>query len=173
MYKPITNFSGFVGGWMNMHIWDYRTEEERKTRISYIQDFFDDLLMMCKYLLSPITGIYEVFIDQEGYDSSIRCEKYQVGNDAQITVILRIPVFEDDNWEETDDIVDNWLFYNNIHIRDFVGDILSLIKEYKDDYNRGFVLSPSNELNEDLFDEVRDEYNIFLKEGNYEEISNT
>lgn len=172
MYKPIMNFSGFVGGWMNMHIWDYRTEEERKTRISYIQDFFDDLLMMCKYLLSPITGIYEVFIDQEGYDSSIRCNKYQTGLDAEISVELRIPVFEDEGKTENE-LVDNWLYYNNIYIRDFVGDILSLIKEYKDDYNRGFVLSPSNELNEDLFDEVRDEYFKFAKEVNYEEISNT
>lgn len=165
MYKPITNFSGFIGGWMNMHVWDYRTEEERKTRISYIQDFFDDLLMMCKYLLSPITGIYEVFIDQEGYDSSIRCEKYQVGNNAQITVALRIPVFEDDNWKVTDDIVDNWLTYNNVYIREFVGDLLYLIDKYREDYNEGFVLSPSNKLNEDLFEEVRDEYFELEEEG--------
>ena len=74
-------------------------------------------------------------------------------------------MFEDDNWKVTDDIVDNWLTYNNIYIREFVGDILYLIDKYREDYNEGFVLSPSNELNEDLFDEVRDEYFDFEKEG--------
>lgn len=172
MYKPITDFSGFIGGWMNMHIWDYRIEKERKTRVSYIQNFFDDLLMMCKYLLSPITGIYEVFIDQEGYDSSIRCNKYQTGLDAKISVELRIPVFEDEGKTENE-LVDNWLYYNNIYIRDFVGDILCLIEKYKKDYNEGFVLSPSDKLDEDLFNEVKKEYSNFLKEDIYEEISHT
>ena len=172
MYKPITDFSGFIGGWMNMHIWDYRIEKERKTRVSYIQNFFDDLLMMCKYLLSPITGMYEVFIDQEGYDSSIRCNKYQTGLDAKISVELRIPVFEDEGKTENK-LVDNWLYYNNIYILDFVGDILCLIEKYKKDYNEGFVLSPSDELDEDLFNEVKKEYSNFLKEDIYEEISHT
>ena len=173
MNKPIVDFSGFIGGWMNMHIWDYRTEEERETRVSYIQNFFDDLLMMCEYLLSPITGIYEVFIDQEGYDSSIRCVKYQTGLNAQISVELRIPVFEDEDRTIKDELVDNWLYYNNIYIKDFVGDILHLIKKYKNQYNEGFVLSPSDELDEKLFSKVIKEYDNFLKEENYEEISNT
>ena len=56
MDKIITDFSDIMAGWMNMNIYDYRTEEIRKTRVSYIQDFFDDLLMMCRFLLSPITG---------------------------------------------------------------------------------------------------------------------
>lgn len=166
MYKPITDFSGFIGGWMNMHIWDYRIEKERKTRVSYIQNFFDDLLMMCKYLLSPITGIYEVFIDQEGYDSSIRCIKYQTGADAQISVELRIPVLEDENRKINDELVDNWLYYNNIYIKDFVEDILDLIEKYKKDYNEGFVLSPADELNKRLLNEVKERYKkLFLKGG--------
>ena len=39
------------------------------------------------------------------------------------------------------------------------------IKKYREDYNEGFVLSPSNKLNEDLFEEVRDEYFELEEEG--------
>ena len=163
MDKIITDFSGFVGGWMNMHIWDYRTEEERETRVSYIQDFFDDLLMMCKYLLSPITGIYEVFIDQEGYDSSIKCYKYQLGKNAQMTVELRVPVFEDEHWTVNNETVDNFLIYHNVCIRDFVKNIIRLIEKYEQDYNEGFVLSPSNRLDKRLLKQVKSTYKYLLR----------
>lgn len=164
MDKNIVDFSGFVAGWMNMHVWDYRSEEERKTRVSYIQDFFDDLLMMCKYLLAPITGIYEVDIDQEGYDSAIRCYKFQLGKDAQMTLELRIPVFEDEKWNVEDELIDNYLIYHNVCIKTFVENIISLIEKYKKDYNEGFVLSPSNELDERLLKKVKDTFEYLVKE---------
>ncbi len=162
MDKIITDFSDIIAGWMNMNIYDYRTEEVRKTRVSYIQDFFDDLLMMCKFLLSPITGIYEVNIDQEGYDSSIRCLRYQLGKDSEMTVELRIARFEDEPYSIEEELVDNALTYFNVNVGDFVKNTVDLIEKYKKEYNEGFVLSPSNELDENLLKDVKKKYE-FLK----------
>lgn len=173
MEKVITDFSDFIGGWMKMYLWDYRTNEERPIRVSYIQDFFDDLLMMCRYLTSSITGIYEVFIDQEGFDSSIKINKYQTGSNAIVSIEIRTPIFEDEEYPYNEDFTDNWLYYNEISIKDFVKNILFLIDKYKNDYNEGFILSSSHKLNEKLFYKAKKEYNIFLKEVNYEKISNT
>lgn len=165
MDKNIVDFSGFVAGWMSMHIWDYRTQEIRTTRVSYIQDFFDDLLMMCKFLLSTITGIYEINIDQEGFDSAIRCYKYQLKPDAQITVELRIPVFEDEEWNVEKELIDNYLIYHNVSIKNFVENIINLVEKYKQEYNEGFVLTPSNRLNEKLLKKVKSTYMYLVKEG--------
>lgn len=162
MDKIITDFSGIMAGWMNMHIWDYRTDEERKTRISYIQNFFDDLLMMCKFLLFPITGIYQLDIDQEGYDSSIKCYKFQLKKDAQMSVELRIPIFEDEKYSIQDELIDNYLIYHNVCVREFITNIISLIEKYKQEYNEGFVLSPSDELDEKLFKEVKNRLNYLI-----------
>lgn len=162
MDKIITDFSDIIAGWMNMNIYDYRTEEVRKTRVSYIQDFFDDLLMMCKFLLSPITGIYEVNIDQEGYDSSIKCLRYQLGKDSEMTVELRIARFEDEPYSIEEELVDNVLTYFNVNVGDFVKNTINLIERYKREYNEGFVLSPSNELDEKLLKDVKKKYE-FLK----------
>lgn len=162
MDKIITDFSDIIAGWMNMNIYDYRTEEVRKTRVSYIQDFFDDLLMMCKFLLSPITGIYEVNIDQEGYDSSIKCLRYQLGKDSEMTVELRIARFEDEPYSIEEELVDNVLTYFNVNVGDFVKNTINLIERYKKEYNEGFVLSPSNELDEKLLKDVKKKYE-FLK----------
>lgn len=162
MDKNIVDFSDIIAGWMNMNIWDYRTEEVRKTRISYVQDFFDDLLMMCKYLLSPITGIYEISIDQEGYDSAIRCYKYQLGKGSQMTVELRIARFEDEQKDIEEELVDNILTYFNVNVGEFIENTVSLIEKYKKEYNEGFALSPSNELDEKLLKDVKEKYN-YLK----------
>lgn len=162
MDKIITDFSDIIAGWMNMNIYDYRTEEVRKTRVSYIQDFFDDLLMMCKFLLSPITGIYEVNIDQEGYDSSIKCLRYQLGKDSEMTVELRIARFEDEPYSIEEELVDNVLTYFNVNVGNFVKNTVNLIERYKKEYNEGFVLSPSNELDENLLKDVKKKYE-FLK----------
>lgn len=162
MEKIITDFSDIIAGWMNMNIYDYRTGEVRKTRVSYIQDFFDDLLMMCKFLLSPITGIYEVNIDQEGYDSSIRCLRYQLGKASKMTVELRIARFEDEPYSIEEELVDDVLTYFNVNVGDFVKNTVNLIEKYKKEYNEGFVLSPSNELDESLLKDVKKKYE-FLK----------
>lgn len=162
MEKIITDFSDIIAGWMNMNIYDYRTEEVRKTRVSYIQDFFDDLLMMCRFLLSPITGIYEVNIDQEGYDSSIKCIRYQLGKDSEMTVELRIARFEDEPYSIEEELIDDVLTYFNVNVGDFVKNTVNLIEKYKKEYNEGFVLSPSNELDENLLKDVKKKYE-FLK----------
>lgn len=162
MDKIITDFSDIMAGWMNMNIYDYRTEEIRKTRVSYIQDFFDDLLMMCRFLLSPITGIYEVNIDQEGYDSSIKCIRYQLGKDSEMTVELRIARFEDEPYSIEEELIDDVLTYFNVNVGDFVKNTINLIEKYKKEYNEGFVLSPSNELDENLLKNVKKKYK-FLK----------
>lgn len=162
MDKIITDFSDIMAGWMNMNIYDYRTEEVRKTRVSYIQDFFDDLLMMCRFLLSPITGIYEVNIDQEGYDSSIKCIRYQLGKDSEMTVELRIARFEDELYSIEEELIDDVLTYFNVNVGDFVKNTINLIEKYKKEYNEGFVLSPSNELDENLLKDVKKKYE-FLK----------
>lgn len=162
MDKIITDFSDIIAGWMNMNIYDYRTEEVRKTRVSYIQDFFDDLLMMCRFLLSPITGIYEVNIDQEGYDSSIKCIRYQLGKDSEMTVELRIARFEDEPYSIEEELIDDVLTYFNVNVGDFVKNTVNLIEKYKKEYNEGFVLSPSNELDENLLKDVKKKYE-FLK----------
>lgn len=162
MDKIITDFSDIIAGWMNMNIYDYRTGEVRKTRVSYIQDFFDDLLMMCKFLLSPITGIYEVNIDQEGYDSSIRCLRYQLGKASKMTVELRIARFEDEPYSIEEELVDDILTYFNVNVGDFVKNTVNLVEKYKKEYNEGFVLSPSNELDESLLKDVKKKYE-FLK----------
>lgn len=162
MEKIITDFSDIIAGWMNMNIYDYRTEKVRKTRVSYIQDFFDDLLMMCRFLLSPITGIYEVNIDQEGYDSSIKCIRYQLGKDSEMTVELRIARFEDEPYSIEEELIDDVLTYFNVNVGDFVKNTVNLIEKYKKEYNEGFVLSPSNELDENLLKDVKKKYE-FLK----------
>lgn len=162
MDKIITDFSDIMAGWMNMNIYDYRTEEIRKTRVSYIQDFFDDLLMMCRFLLSPITGIYEVNIDQEGYDSSIKCIRYQLGKDSEMTVELRIARFEDEPYSIEEELIDDVLTYFNVDVGDFVKNTVNLIEKYKKEYNEGFVLSPSNKLDENLLKNVKKKYK-FLK----------
>ena len=71
MEKNIVAFKNIVAGWLDMEIYDYRSNETRLMRISYLQPFFNDLLMACKFLLSDITGIYEIAIDQEGFDANI------------------------------------------------------------------------------------------------------
>lgn len=165
MDKIITDFSEIIAGWMNMNIYDYRTEEIRKTRVSYIQDFFDDLLMMCKYLLSSISGIYELNIDQEGYDSSIKCHKYQLGKDSKMTVELIIARFEDEPYDINEEIVNNTLFYFNVNVGDFINNILQLVERHKQEYNEGFVLSPANKLDEKLLKEIKSKYNYLKWRG--------
>lgn len=158
----IIGFSDIIAGWMNMKVYDYRTDEIRKTRVSYIQDFFDDLLMMCKFLLSPITGTYMVEIDQEGYESSVICRRYQLKHNAEMSLELRIPVFEDEDYHIEDELIDNRLYYYNIPVRDFVKHIIDLIETNRMEYNEGFVLSPSNKLDEKLLKDVKKKYN-YLK----------
>lgn len=158
----IIGFSDIIAGWMNMEVYDYRTDEIRKTRVSYIQDFFDDLLMMCKFLLSPITGTYMVEIDQEGYESSIICRRYQLRHNAEMSLELRIPVFEDEDYHIEDELIDNKLYYYNIPVKDFVKHIINLIEKNRIEYNEGFVLSPSNKLDEKLLKDVKKKYD-YLK----------
>lgn len=158
MDKIITDFSDICAGWMNMNVYDYRTKEIRKTRVSYLLNFFDDLLMMCKFLLSPITGIYELNIDQEGYDSSIKCHRYQLGKDSQMTVELIIARFEDEDITTEGELIPHTLTYFNVSVKEFINGILQLIKEHKEEYNNGFVLSPSNELDEKLFKDVKNKF---------------
>lgn len=156
MNKIITDFTGIKAGWMNMSVYDYRTDETRQMRISYLQDFFDDLLMACKYLLSDITGIYETYIDQEGFEAVIRFYKYQ---SKQIAIEIREDLFEDelpyDGTSNTGEIIPTTLTYFNVNINDFVNDIIKLIEKYKNEYNEGFVLSPSNKLNEYLLRQIK------------------
>lgn len=175
MDKIIMEFSNIVAGWMNMHIFDYRTEENRQLRISYLQPFFDDLLMLCKFLISDITGIYEVYIDQEGFDASIKVYKYQLNKDATMSVEIRVQKFEDEKFFINEDTPDDFLYYHNVNIKKFINNIVTLIEKHKEEYNEGFVMSPSEELNEELLQEVKENYlNKFGKEGeNNEKISNT
>ena len=156
MNKIITDFTDIKAGWMNMSVYDYRTDETRQMRISYLQDFFDDLLMACKYLLSDITGIYETYIDQEGFEAVIRFYKYQ---SKQISIEIREDLFEDelpyDGTSNIGEIIPTTLTYFNVNINDFVNDIIKLIEKYKNEYNEGFVLSPSNKLDEYLLRQVK------------------
>ena len=154
MDKIIIDFSDFYGGWMNMIVYDYRSNETRKMRISYIQDFFDDLLMLCRFLLSDITGIYEVFIDQEGFDASIKVYRYDKDKDV-MSVEIREQRFEDEIQNKDVDLLDDTLYYTNVKITNFVENIINLIEKYKLEYNESFVLSPSNMLDEELLENVK------------------
>lgn len=182
MNNIITGFSDIKAGWMKMHIYDYRTEEEREMRISYLQPFFDDLLMACKFLLSDITGIYELYIDQEGFEANIRFYKYQ---NEEISIELNEDFFEDEvlyngtnqDWEDfhNQEIIPTSLSYFNVNIESFVKRIIVCIEMNKEEYNTGFVLSPSEQLNVDLFNEVKQMlYNIeIIRSEHNEKISNT
>lgn len=166
MNKIIVDFSDIKAGWMNMSVYDYRSNEIRKMRISYLQPFFDDLLMACKFLLSDLTGIYEVYIDQEGFEANIRFYKYQ---NKQISIEINEDLFEDEipydgttqNWEEfhKKEIIASSLTYFNVDINIFVEDILHLIQKYKKEYNEGFVLSPSEGLDDNLMNQVKQLFN--------------
>ncbi|MGN1327084.1 MAG: hypothetical protein ACI4VQ_03295 [Clostridia bacterium] len=182
MNKNIIDFTDIKAGWMNMLIYDYRTDEIRKMRISYLQPLFDDLLMACKFLLSDITGIYEVYIDQEGFEAKIRLYKYQ---DKQISVEIIEDCFEDeipyngtsDKWESFHkrELIPTTLTYFNVDIDNFIKNILYLINKHKKEYNEGFVLSPSEELDIELVNQVKKMYgDKYLSErrGN-EETSDT
>ena len=80
-----------------------------------------------------------------------------------MTVELRIPIFEDEHWTINNEIVDNFLIYHNVCIRDFVSNIISLIEKYEQDYNEGFVLSPSNRLNKRLLKQVKGIYKYLIR----------
>lgn len=178
MQEIIINFSDIAAGWMEMTIWDNEQEIYRQMRISYLQDFFDDLLQMCKFIQSDILGTYELYIDQEGFEANIRIYKYN--NDGNIIVEINEDAFEDevpynsndgekwDNFWKT--IETTTLTYHKVNARNFIKQIVSLIEANKKDYNEGFVLSPSNRLNEKLLAEVTN--NTQRGEDN-EKISNT
>ena len=180
MNKNILDFTNIKAGWMNMLVYDYRCDETRKMRISYLQPFFDDLLMACKFLLSDITGVYEVYIDQEGFEAKIRFYKYK-----QIYVEIIEDCFEDevpyngtsDEWEEFHrrEPIPTALTYSNVDIDKFVGNILHLIDKHKKEYNEGFVLSPSEELDIELMNQVGKIYNdrCLSERRNNEKISDT
>lgn len=178
MNKNIVAFSDIKAGWMNMHVYDYINKETRKMRISYLQNFFDDLLMACKFLLSDITGIYEVYIDQEGFEASLKLYKYR---DEQISVEIIEDFFEDElpytgsseDWDNfykaNADSAPTTLTYFNVEISLFVSNILMLIKKNKKDYNEGFVLSPADELDMQLFNQVEEMYNKHILERREED----
>lgn len=183
MDKNIVAFSDIEAGWMNMHVYDYMTKEIRKMRISYLQDFFDDLLMSCKFLLGDLTGIYEIYIDQEGFEASIKFYKYTYDT---ISIEIIEDFFEDElpyrgsseDWDNfykrNADSEPTSLTYFNVNILDFVQNIITLININKKRYNEGFALSPSNEVNEDLLNQVFQMYeqNILERRNENEEISN-
>ena len=52
MNKIIVEFENISAGWLQIDIYDYRSEEIRRMRVSYLQSFFRDLYMACKFLLS-------------------------------------------------------------------------------------------------------------------------
>ena len=182
MNKIIVDFSDIKAGWMNMSVYDYRSNEIRKMRISYLQPFFDDLLMACKFLLSDLTGIYEVYIDQEGFEAKMRFYKYQ---HKQISMEIVEDCFEDeipyngtsDEWEKFHkrELIPTILTYFNVDIDKFVENILHLIDQHKKEYNEGFVLTPSEELDIELMSQVKKMYNdrCLSERRNDEEISNT
>ena len=182
MNKNILDFTNIKAGWMNMLVYDYRCDEIRKMRISYLQPFFDDLLMACKFLLSDITGVYEVYIDQEGFEAKIRLYKYQ---HKQISVEIIEDCFEDEvpyngtsnEWEDFHrrEPIPTTLTYFNVDIDKFVENILHLINKHKKEYNEGFVLSPSEELDIKLMNQVEKMYNdrCLSERRNDEEISDT
>jgi hypothetical protein len=175
MNKIILDFTDIGAGWMYMHIYDYINEEIRKMRISYVQPFFDDLLMACKFLLSDITGIYEVYIDQEGFEANIRLYKYQ---DETICVEINEDAFEDEVPYDGRDFKPEYsptlLTYFNVDVREFVENLVLLIDRKKEEYNEGFVFTPSEQLNKELLSQVKQMYYKKYMSGgdNNEEISN-
>ena len=176
MNKIITDFTDIKAGWMNMSVYDYRSNETRQMRISYLQNFFDDLLMACKFLLSDITGIYEVYIDQEGFDATIRLFKYQ---DYIISVEIKEDFFEDelhyDGTSKLEEKVPSELYYFNVNLNEFVNDIIVLVQKYEKEYNEGFVLAPSQKLDRHLLKQVKKQLKRkrSLERRNNEKVSNT
>lgn len=165
MDRNIVGFYNISAGWMDMGIYDYKCNTIRKMRISYIQPFFNDLLMACKFLLSDITGIYELAIDQEGFDASIRFYKY--GNKT-ITLEINEDCFEDEKDENgfyPTEYAPSCLTYFNISIDEFITNILHLIDTNKKDYNEGFVLCPAEVVDEEVEGIVK----FILTNRNFEE----
>lgn len=161
MKKIITDFTDIIAGWMNINIYDYTTESIRKTRVSYLQNFFDDLVMLGRFVLSPITGKYVLELEQEGYESSIIIHKYNNASKHKINVELEIDRFEDEPHTifEDDNYSCHYLSYNDVDIKEFIGNIIELIEKHKKEYNEGFILCPADKLNEESFNILKQEYN--------------
>ena len=165
MEKNIVAFKNIVAGWLDMEIYDYRSNETRLMRISYLQPFFNDLLMACKFLLSDITGIYEIVIDQEGFDANIRFYKY---SNKTITLEINEDCFEDERDKDghyPKDYSPDFIIYFNVDIKEFITNILHLIDKNKDDYNEGFALCPAEIVDEQMEGIVK----FILTNKNFEE----
>mgnify|MGYP001087542275 CR=1 FL=1 len=161
MSKTIIDFVKIEAGWMNMQIYDNMAMSIREMRISYLQNFFDDLLGACKFLLGKNIGVYELEIDQEGFDALMRFHKY--GSKVFSLEIIE-DFFEDEvpyngtyeDWERfhSQEVIPTRLIYSDVEIKKFVNIILTIIYKRRDEYNEGFVLSPSDELDIQLLKEV-------------------
>ncbi len=165
MNKNIVGFHNIVAGWMDMEIYDYKCNSIRKMRISYIQPFFNDLLMACRFLLSDITGTYELSIDQEGFDANIRFYKY---DSRTITLEINEDCFEDEKDENgyyPIEYAPSCLTYFSVDINEFITNILHLIDENKKDYNEGFALCPAEIVDEEMEEFVK----FILTNRNFEE----
>ena len=103
----IVNFTDISGGWMNIEIYDYKTNSIKKMRTSYIQNIFDDLLNACKFLLSDIFGIFKIEIDQEGFFANMEFKKFR--EDNKFTLQIEEDYFEDEiPYKETDKKIDDF-----------------------------------------------------------------
>lgn len=161
MNKTIIDFVKIEAGWMNMQVYDNMANCVREMRISYLQDFFDDLLEACKFLLGKNIGVYELEIDQEGFNALMRFHRYG-GKNFHLEIVEDF--FEDevpyngtrDDWEKfhNQEVIPTTIVYKDIEIKKFVNVILTIIHKRKKEYNEGFVLSPSNELDVQLLKEV-------------------
>lgn len=174
MQPNIVDFTDIMAGWLNVEIYDPRYEQIRKMRVSYVQPFFEDMLMACKFLLSDITGIYEVYLDQEGFEGHFRFYKYrydlfifEVGEEQFED---ELPRLEDDVFDVGKEIIS----YFDVSIKDFVEHIIFLIKLHTKEYNEGFVFSPADEFNINLLQEIEMLFKKdFIGGENIEEVSDT
>lgn len=162
MDKVIVDFSDIKAGWMNMNIYDYHSNKIRQMRISYIQDFFNNLLMSCKFLLSDLTGIYEVYIDQEGFEAYIKFYKF---NEEQISIEVGEDFFEEELLsmsvqKNKKDKSPTILTYFNVNTRNFITNIVSLIEKHRTKYDDEFALDDTEKVDIHLLNEVKNKCSI-------------
>lgn len=163
MNKIIIEFENISAGWLQIDIYDYRSEEIRKMRVSYLQSFFKDLYMICKFLLSDIEGIFEIPIEQEGFEASFKFYKYE---EKTIAVEITEDFFEDEipydgseeEWKKfisgNEDKVPSVLTYFNVEIKEFVSGVILLLGKHRTSYNEGFALTKEEEFTEEQLNEL-------------------
>lgn len=172
MEPNIISVKSISAGWLKMQVYDNIQDLTRQMRVSYLDNLFENFLMACLFLLNDIKGTYEIDLDQEGFEAKIRLHRW-----SENTIRLEIveDFFEDEipynatkkEWDEflSQESIPTTLMYSNINIQDFIFNLIKIVEENRKDYNEGFALTPSEEVDINLLEKIKKMYykKFFLK----------